>query len=156
MDTGVFDDGRYWAVEVAYAKASPTELLAKITIKNHAAEEAPLSVLPTLWFRDTCGSTAARLQDLFLDGGGIAVDHPRLSSYRLDAAPTADGSRPQALFCDNETNNARGHCHHRLPEGWDQRRCDHWGQHGERRRARHEGVLVVQDHGSRRGTPQTP
>ena len=53
MDTGVFDDGRYWAVEVAYAKASPTEVLAKITIKNHAAEEASLAVLPTLWFRNS-------------------------------------------------------------------------------------------------------
>src|SRR4030095_11713864 len=50
MDTSVFDHGRYWAVDVAYAKASPTEVLAKISIKNHAAEAASLSVLPTLWF----------------------------------------------------------------------------------------------------------
>jgi hypothetical protein len=94
-------------VEVAYAKASPTELLAKITIKNHAAEEAALSVLPTLWFRNTWRFNGGETPGLFIDGGGIAVDHPRLSSYRLDAAPTADGSRPQALFCDNETNNPR-------------------------------------------------
>ena len=47
MDTGVFDQGRYWAVDVAYAKASATEVLAKITIKNHASEAATLSVLPT-------------------------------------------------------------------------------------------------------------
>ena len=40
-------------------------------------------------------------------GTGIAVEHPRLSGYRLDAAPTAEGVRPQALFCDNETNTAR-------------------------------------------------
>jgi hypothetical protein len=44
---------------------------------------------------------------LFLDGDGIAVDHPRLSGYRLEAAATADRSRPLALFCDNETNNPR-------------------------------------------------
>jgi hypothetical protein len=53
IDTGIFDQGRYWAVDVAYAKASPTEVLAKITIKNHASEEATLSVLPTLWFHNT-------------------------------------------------------------------------------------------------------
>ena len=46
MDTGVFDHGRYWSVDVAYAKASPTEVLAKITIKNHAAEAAPLLEAP--------------------------------------------------------------------------------------------------------------
>jgi hypothetical protein len=62
MDTGVFDHGRYWAVDVAYAKASPTEVLAKITIKNHAADEASLSVLPTLWFRTPGGSPVTRVQ----------------------------------------------------------------------------------------------
>ena len=36
LDTGVFDDGRYWSVDVAYAKASPTEVLARITIENHS------------------------------------------------------------------------------------------------------------------------
>jgi hypothetical protein len=107
MDTGVFDHGRYWAVDVAYAKGSPTEVLAKITIKNHAAEEATLSVLPTLWFHNTWRVTGDDAPVLFRDGDGIVVDHQRLSGYRLDAAPTADGTRPQALFCENETNNPR-------------------------------------------------
>ena len=107
MDTGVFDQGRYWAVDVAYAKASPTEVLAKITIKNHAAEEATLSVLPTLWFHNTWDFTGEDPPQLFLDGEGIAVDHPRLAGYRLDAAPTADGASPAALFCNNETNMPR-------------------------------------------------
>jgi hypothetical protein len=107
MDTGVFDQGRYWAVDVAYAKASATEVLAKITIKNHAAAAATLSVLPTLWFRNTWRFNGDEAPNLFLEGDGIAVDHPRLSGYRLDAAPTADGVRPLALFCDNETNNPR-------------------------------------------------
>jgi hypothetical protein len=56
---------------------------------------------------------------LFLDGGGIAVDHPRLSGYRLEAAATADGSRPRALFCDNETNiptAVRSRANYRLPK----------------------------------------
>jgi Glycosyl hydrolase family 63 C-terminal domain len=107
MDTGVFDDGRYWVVDVAYAKASPTEVLAKITIKNQASEAATLSVLPTLWFHNTWRFTDAEPPQLSLGDGGIVVDHPRLSGYRLDAAPTPDGTLPQALFCDNETNNPR-------------------------------------------------
>jgi hypothetical protein len=107
MDTGVFDHGRYWAVDVAYAKASPTEILAKITIKNHAADAASLSVMPTLWFHNSWRLTGDEAPALFLDGDGIIVDHQRLSGYRLDAAPTADGTHPQALFCENETNNPR-------------------------------------------------
>ena len=53
IDTGVFDHGRYWAVDVAYATASPAEILAKITIGNYAPDEATLSVVPTLWFHNT-------------------------------------------------------------------------------------------------------
>jgi hypothetical protein len=60
MDTGVFDHGRYWAVDVAYAKASSTEVLAKISIKNHAAEEASLSVLPTSTALRRVGGTRSR------------------------------------------------------------------------------------------------
>ena len=107
LDTGVFDDGRYWSVDVAYAKASPTEVLARITIENHSPEDAVLSVLPTMWFRNTWRVSGGEAPSLFLDGDGVAVEHPRLSGYRLDAAPTKEGTRPQALFCDNETNTGR-------------------------------------------------
>jgi hypothetical protein len=107
MDTGIFDHGQYWAVDVAYAKASPTDILAKITIKNHASEEATISVLPTLWFHNSWRFRGAQPPGLSLDGDGIVVDHPVLSGYRLDAAPLSDGIRPQPLFCDNETNNPR-------------------------------------------------
>ena len=107
LDTGVFDDGRYWSVDVAYAKASPTEVLARITIENHSSEDAVLSVLPTMWFRNTWRVSGGEAPSLFLDGDGVAVEHPRLSGYRLDAAPTREGIRPQALFCDNETNTGR-------------------------------------------------
>ncbi len=107
LDTGVFDDDRYWSVDVAYAKASPTEVLARITIENHAAEEATLSVLPTLWFRNTWQVTGQEAPSLSLGADGVVVEHPRLAGYRLEVAPTADGTLPQALFCDNETNTAR-------------------------------------------------
>ena len=53
LDTGVFDDDRYWSVDVTYAKASPTEVLMRIELENHGPDEATLHVLPTLWFRNT-------------------------------------------------------------------------------------------------------
>ena len=108
LDTGVFDDNRYWVVDVTYAKASPTEILARITVNNRGPEEASLTVLPTLWFRNSWrfsddGAAPALIQD----EDAIVVDHPRLSGYRFEAAPTSDGALPVGLFCDNETNSAR-------------------------------------------------
>jgi len=49
LDTGAFDDDRYWSVDVTYAKASPTEILARIVVENHAAEEATLDVFTQVW-----------------------------------------------------------------------------------------------------------
>ena len=53
LDTGVFDDDRYWSVDVTYAKQTPTDILMRITVKNHGPDEATLEVLPTMWFRNT-------------------------------------------------------------------------------------------------------
>ena len=108
IDTGVFDDGRYWIVEVTYAKASPTEILCRINVTNHGAEEATLHVLPTLWFRNTWRwSGSADIPELGLEGDTVTVHHPRLDGYRLQAAPAPGGQMPTALFCDNETNARR-------------------------------------------------
>ncbi len=109
MDTGVFDDGKYWIIEVTYAKASPTEILASITIENHGSDEATIEVLPTLWFRNTWRWTGSTdLPSLGLADGAIVVDrHERLSRYRLEAAPSPDGTAPTPLFCDNETNEPK-------------------------------------------------
>ena len=53
LDTGVFDDDRYFDVFVEYAKADPEDLLIKISVANRGPEAATLHVLPTLWFRNT-------------------------------------------------------------------------------------------------------
>ena len=50
-DTGVFDDDRYWIVEVHYAKAGPDDLLMKISVTNAGPDADTLHVLPTAWFR---------------------------------------------------------------------------------------------------------
>jgi len=108
LDTGVFDDDRYWSVDVTYAKASPTEVLLRIELENHGPDEATLHVLPTLWFRNTWswreGSARPRIE---WDGNGLRVADHRLAGYRLDAAPGPDGAAPESLFCQNETNAPR-------------------------------------------------
>ena len=108
LDTGVFDDDRYWSVEVTYAKASPEELLQRVVVTNHGADEATLHVLPTLWFRNTWswGGTMTRPR-IERDGTDLVVADHALEGYRLQAAPGPDGTVPETLFCENDTNTAR-------------------------------------------------
>jgi hypothetical protein len=107
-DTGVFDDGRYFDVTAEYAKASPDDILIRVTVANRGPEAARIHVLPTLWFRNTWswGRTGegywakprlARAAD-----GSIEAEHESLGRYRL----VMDGA-PELLFTDNETNAAR-------------------------------------------------
>ncbi len=96
LDTGVFDDDRYWSVDVTYAKASPKEVLQRITVANHGPDEATLHVLPTLWFRNTWswGETRTRPR-IEGDAGGLIVADHALAGYRLNAAPGPDGVGPR-------------------------------------------------------------
>src|SRR5256712_235346 len=108
VDTGVFDDGRYFDVTAEYAKASPEDILVRLTIANRGPDAAPLHVLPTLWFRNTWswGRTGegywpkARLARA--GEGTIVAEHASLGRYRL----VAEGA-PELLFTENETNVAR-------------------------------------------------
>jgi len=107
LDTGVFDGNRYFDVFVEYAKASPEDILIKITVSNRGPEPATLHVLPTLWFRNTWswsgdGSTARPQLSQLEDGRTIVASHPELG----DRFFQADG--PAALhFTENETNRER-------------------------------------------------
>src|SRR5262249_14249820 len=76
IDTGVFDDDRYWDIFVEYAKASPEDLLIQITVHNRGPEAAEMYVLPTVWFRNTWSwhENAARpLMKRIPAGGGMSV-----------------------------------------------------------------------------------
>ncbi len=108
LDTGVFDEDRYWAVDVTYAKASPTDVTMRIEVTNHGPDTETLDVLPTLWFRNTWSWEPDRQRPrLSWSGDGLLVaDHP-LAGYRLDPLPGPDGSPPEGLFCENETNVPR-------------------------------------------------
>jgi hypothetical protein len=105
VDTGVFDDDRYWAVTVDYAKAGPEDLCMRITVANRGPQEATIHVLPTLWFRNTWawglpGQDAVPV--VRADGDRLVADHAGLGRLTLAASP--GGSN---LFCDNETNAQR-------------------------------------------------
>jgi Mannosylglycerate hydrolase MGH1-like glycoside hydrolase domain len=103
LDTGLFDEDRYFDVFVEYAKAAPEDILMLVTIHNRAPEAAKLSVLPQLSFRNTWSWKPNEPRPkLAAQNGGIQIKHPQLGSLRLDC----DGN-PALLFCDNDTNVRR-------------------------------------------------
>lgn len=104
-DTGVFDDERYWRIEVSYAKEVHDDIVMLISVENRGSEPAVISVLPTLWFRNTWawGRSQAPAPTLqYLQPGVVRADHPDLSTMHLTFDEGAT-----ALFCDNETNSER-------------------------------------------------
>ena len=110
LDTGVFDEDRYWVVEVDYAKAGPTDLLMTVGVTNAGPERDTLHVLPTCGGATPgpgipapprrCSRRPARRRS-------AVTDHPFLGDLELLAGPGPDGTAPTLLFCDNETNTAR-------------------------------------------------
>ena len=106
LDTGIFDDDRYFDVFVEYAKAGPDDLLIRLTVHNRGPENALIHLLPQLWFRNTWSWRPGAVKPrLFRERAGyIGASHPEWDSYHL----YAEGD-PDLLFCDNETNSRRLH-----------------------------------------------
>jgi hypothetical protein len=108
IDTGIFDDDRYWTVTVDYAKATPTDICMRVTIRNNGPDPDTLHVLPTVWFRNTWSWGRYNIHPhLSASEGEIALDHNDMGTWTLAAGPAPDGSSPELLFCENETNTAR-------------------------------------------------
>jgi len=104
LDTGVFDDDRYFDVFVEYAKSDPENILIRITVHNRGPEAAALHVLPTLWFRNTWSwdQDATKPNLRRLSDGTIQASHPLLGERFLFCdAPH------ELLFTENESNAAR-------------------------------------------------
>ena len=103
IDTGTFEQDRYFDVTIEYAKASPEDVLMRISVENCGREAADLHVLPHLWARNTWrwkpGIPTPRLQ---LAGRGVKASHARMADRRLDIDTAAEW-----LFCGNETNTPR-------------------------------------------------
>jgi hypothetical protein len=110
IDSGSFAEGRYWDVEVFYAKASPEELHIEIVATNRGPDEAVLWLLPQLWFRNDWSWRGMDAEKPLLyampppDGAAWAVsaEHPLLGTYHLYGGQQAD-----LLYTENETNNDR-------------------------------------------------
>ncbi len=91
MDTGVFEESRYFDVTVEYAKANFDDVLVRISAVNRGPEPVELHLLPTLWFRNTwdwdVGAPKPRLSapEGVAGAATIAVEHPSLGFYRLAA-----------------------------------------------------------------------
>ncbi len=109
LDTGVFDDDRYFDVLVEYAKAAPDDILCRIAVVNRGPASAPLHVLPTVWFRNTWSwdhdAARPRLARGASAAGRAAIDiaHPGLPGpYRLEC----EGA-PELVFTETETNLRR-------------------------------------------------
>jgi hypothetical protein len=103
LDTGVFDDDRYWDVVAEYAKAGPEDILLRITAHNRGPEAAELHLLPQLWFRNTWSWRAGAERPLLEgQGGTIRAMHPTLGEYHCQF----EGA-PALLFTENDTNVTR-------------------------------------------------
>ena len=106
LDTGVFDGDRYFDLFVEYAKASPDDILIRVTAVNRGPDPAPLHVLPTVWFRNTWAwDQGVERPRLSAPNGAasIVIEHPGLGrAYRLYYE-----GEPGLLFTENETNLRR-------------------------------------------------
>jgi hypothetical protein len=104
IDTGVLDDKRYFDVTVEYAKATPDDVLMRVTAHNLGPDPARLHLLPQLWARNTWSWTpdADRPRLGARSDGSVDALHPLLAPRRL----WLDGA-PELLFCENETNVRR-------------------------------------------------
>jgi hypothetical protein len=113
LDTGVFNEDRYFDVFVEYAKDGPEDILVRITAANRGPDACELHLLPTLWFRNDWSSWIAEsnratrkpnLKQIEAPAGtsAVAVAHPLLGTYILHC----EGEVP-LLFTENETNHER-------------------------------------------------
>jgi hypothetical protein len=104
LDTGVFEDNRYFDVLVEYAKDDCEDILIRISVTNHGADRADLHLLPTIWFRNTWswGNDVARPALRKAGNQEIELEHPNLERRQLAYEDCAE-----LLFTDNETNFER-------------------------------------------------
>ena len=116
LDTGVFEEDRYFDILIEYAKVGPEDILCRISITNRGPDDAPIHVLPNLWFRNTWAwgkepTGAPRISQgsseglvLVADDGGVAVDPNIPIEYRMGTRWLYGPEGGEPIFTDNETN----------------------------------------------------
>jgi hypothetical protein len=103
IDTGIFDQDRYFDVFVEYAKAGPDDILMRITVHNRGPQEATLHLLPQILFRNTWSwNDSAKPRIRKKKKNHITLSHAELGNYQFYLEGAAE-----ILFCENETNVPR-------------------------------------------------
>ncbi len=110
IDTGVFNENRYFDVEVTYAKGDVNDILMQITVTNRGKELASIDVLPTIWFRNTWdwGNDSYKPEIYLDDKGVMKLNHRQLGDYYFYC-----DAKSEAVFCENETNTFRLYQHYK-------------------------------------------
>jgi hypothetical protein len=110
LDTGVFDDDRYFDVFLTYAKAGPDDVLIEIKIENRARTAAPLVVLPTVWFRNTWSwgnaeeGRTERPRLGRLDPNTLWIEEHSLGAMQMKLQAPVGAERCEQLFTENVSN----------------------------------------------------
>jgi hypothetical protein len=113
IDTGIFQDDRYFDVFVEYAKAAPEDILIRVTVCNRGPDTAPIHVLPTLWFRNTWSWEGGGSKPVLRSIEGaehetIFAHHTdRFFQKKLPDYTLQCHGKPALLFTENETNTER-------------------------------------------------
>jgi hypothetical protein len=104
IDTGLFDEDKYFDVFIEYAKADMEDILIRITVHNRGKDEASLHILPTIWFRNTWSWGNDEYKPVMMSSNedNITLLHRELGEFSLHAEET-----DVQLFCENETNTKR-------------------------------------------------
>ncbi|NUM53664.1 MAG: glucosidase [Candidatus Hydrogenedentes bacterium] len=112
IDTGVFNDNRYFDVTAEYAKGAPDDILIRVTVANRGPEAARIHVLPQLWFRNTwswgCLHEGCWIKPgMKLEEGVVVSRHVTFGRYFFCADAGPGATPAQWLFTENETNSER-------------------------------------------------
>jgi hypothetical protein len=115
IDTGVFDEDRYFDVFTEYAKSDTDDICIRITIHNRGPEPAPIHLLPTVWFRNFWSFSPDDYKPTIATHTGkmLRIEHQSLGNYYLHYE-----HNPELLFCNNETNHEKVYGHEPTAGYW--------------------------------------
>ncbi|MEZ5278703.1 MAG: hypothetical protein R3F07_20140 [Opitutaceae bacterium] len=109
-DTGIFDENRFFDLTVEYAKAGPDDNLIRLTVENRGPDPASLTLLPTVWFRNTwiwgCRHEGCTLKPSIRRDSDhrLRLQHPTLGGWFFEIEPDFSQAKQAFLFTENETN----------------------------------------------------
>ena len=103
LDSGLFNEGKYFDVFTEYAKSDSEDLAIRVTVHNRGNDAAFIAVLPTIWFRNLWSFGLMNKPNLqLMEEGLVMLNHPELGKYYLSFEKPA-----YSLFTENETNTER-------------------------------------------------